>query len=330
MHSIFVRKGGLKTILQISPPVIAKPKISSWRSYDFSTLRRNSALGQSSFKVNFLSQTKPKILFADTSANATSHFKSFHTCHINLKDESSEATPKLKENVLIQIQLTQEDLSGLKDPPKIKWLVSEGDHVKEFGPLCQLQNGVTFKSRVKGVVKKLYFSDGEVPLNTPLVDIAIEFDEPIPIPALVLGYMGLLPFVTTAAVSIMSLDPVVSGYFAFLQLTYAASVLSFMGATHWGLAVAKYSRNPNLELADGTQSMRYGVGIIPSLLGWLALTQDPLTATITLLSGYTGLFLFDVYADKKGLVPSWYLKLRFPLTMGVITCLGIMFIQLYQ
>jgi Protein of unknown function (DUF3429) len=70
-----------------------------------------------------------------------------------------------------------------------------------------------------------------------------------------LGYAGLLPFVAGALLAGQGLAG------AAWLLTYAASIVSFLGGIHWGLAL----REPQPRSA----SLLWGV--TPSLLAWVAL-----------------------------------------------------------
>jgi len=44
---------------------------------------------------------------------------------------------------------------------------------------------------------------------------------------------------------------------------------------------------------------------------------------IALISGFMVVFLGDVYADRLGRVPKWWLQLRFPMTLLVVASLGV-------
>ena len=75
-------------------------------------------------------------------------------------------------------------------------------------------------------------------MNTAL---AARSPDPLSIPSR-LGYLGLLPFVLGAAlVWIVRAD--VHAYVALALSTYAALILSFLGAIHWGLAMRQPANN---------------------------------------------------------------------------------------
>jgi hypothetical protein len=47
-----------------------------------------------------------------------------------------------------------------------------------------------------------------------------------------------------------------------------------------------------------------------------------------LLTGFSGTFIGDLILDSRGLVPDWYIRLRLPLTLGTLACLGVTFVQM--
>ncbi len=134
----------------------------------------------------------------------------------------------------------------------------------------------------------------------------------VPVVATRLGYAGLIPFVVGAALCFVP-DIGWRGLGERLLLTYAAVILSFMGAIHWGIALR--------EPAHATQL--YLVSVLPALVAWLALLLPPLPAFALLATGFTLLFVFDLRCTRAGLLPAWYPLLRAPLTLVVLLCLGL-------
>jgi hypothetical protein len=67
----------------------------------------------------------------------------------------------------------------------------------------------------------------------------------VPKVPLFLGFAGLLPFLgaTVGAYSCVVTD--IAAY-QLIEVTYGASILSFMGAVHWGTAMAKYGGNAKI------------------------------------------------------------------------------------
>ena len=125
-----------------------------------------------------------------------------------------------------------------------------------------------------------------------------------------LGYAGLAPFIVFSIGTWLTL-PVMANAHSVL-LTYAAIILSFMGAIHWGLAMAQNSRIATIQL---------GASVLPALLGWLALLIPMLYGYGLLAICFIVLLIADKYASGKGLLPDWYLPMRMVLTTVVVLSL---------
>lgn len=143
----------------------------------------------------------------------------------------------------------------------------------------------------------------------------------IPLVAQWLGYGGLAPFaagsLATVGCGIAGVDQ--SGALVFSQL-YGASILSFLGAVHWGVglsnAFAKSSEPSPRDLI---------YGVTPSLVAWGASLADPVTGVTVLPGAFGGAFIYDLWRFRGSArdVPAWYMRLRAQLTLGAVTCLGI-------
>ncbi len=128
--------------------------------------------------------------------------------------------------------------------------------------------------------------------------------------ARLLGYAGLVPFIVFSAGAWTTL-PVLQNAHFFL-LTYAAIILSFMGAVHWGIAMTGSAATAKLQL---------GSSVLPALLGWLALLIPMLYGYLLLAACFVALLMADRLASCNGLLPDWYLPMRIILTTVVILCL---------
>ena len=135
----------------------------------------------------------------------------------------------------------------------------------------------------------------------------------VPPAAAWLGGAGLLPFVAGAA-GVWVLEEPRHGATVSLLSTYAAVILSFMGAIHWGLAM----RGP-----DRSQARVMGLSVLPALLAWFALALPPVAAMVLMGAGFLGVYALDARAIAVGLAPPWYRRLRIPLTAGVFACLAL-------
>jgi glutaredoxin len=121
-----------------------------------------------------------------------------------------------------------------------------------------------------------------------------------------LGYAGLLPFVAALAGVLLSGEPR-AAYFAQQFLAYGAVILSFVGAVHWGLALAGGSQ----------QVMRMAISIMPALLAWAALLLPLRPAAWLLLAGFIALRAWEASAPVTRSLPGWYRALRTRLTAAV-------------
>ncbi len=76
----------------------------------------------------------------------------------------------------------------------------------------------------------------------------------------ILGYCGLVPFVFLSGVSFLATGTLQHDVL-FALLAYAASIVSFLGAIHWGLTMRE--SHPSARMLVW--------GVVPSLLAWCAL-----------------------------------------------------------
>lgn len=138
---------------------------------------------------------------------------------------------------------------------------------------------------------------------------------PIPAPALWLSAAGLVPFVGLAGA--MLLGPTdVRGPAELVLSAYAVAILAFMGGVHWGLTM----RAPETG-GTGAWWRRYGVSVLPPLVGWAAVFLSPPVRFTVLAVAFGLLLLYDLSAVRQGDAPGWYRTLRWPLTIGVVAFL---------
>ena len=98
----------------------------------------------------------------------------------------------------------------------------------------------------------------------------------------------------------------------YVSLTYGTVILSFMSGVLWGFATR----------ADGSQAaIGYGLSVLPALWAFFMVNGDPANAAINLFAGFVGLLMLDWHFWKMGTAPDWWLRLRFGLTLVVLTCL---------
>lgn len=133
---------------------------------------------------------------------------------------------------------------------------------------------------------------------------------PLPRWAARLGYAGLIPFVALAAAAWLA--PVAHrAQVAFALLAYGATIASFLGAIHWGLAM----RGPLTP-----QPGPFVWGVFPSLVAWVALLL-PLSQGLVTMALLLGICLA---VDRRS-YPAYglgdWLGMRLHLTVVAALCM---------
>ncbi len=136
----------------------------------------------------------------------------------------------------------------------------------------------------------------------------------VPLPALILTAAGAIPFLALAIAPWLNFRPFGRPAVEPLSL-YALAILSFMGAIHWGLAMAKPNTN---------QAANYAASVIPALVGWFALILLPVALALRVMAAaFVLLVIYDIRATRRGIAPPWYPRLRIPVTVVVVTALAL-------
>jgi len=133
--------------------------------------------------------------------------------------------------------------------------------------------------------------------------------------AWVLGLAGLLPFFGHALFAWVAPD-VEAGGLLRSQVHYAASILSFLGALHWGVALA--SPLP-FTSRDG---VRLVWSVIPAIFAWVIGMYPPGVAVPGLFFALLVAWGADLALYAGAAVPRWFLLLRTVLTAGAALCMG--------
>lgn len=144
----------------------------------------------------------------------------------------------------------------------------------------------------------------------------------VPKPAALLGLGGLIPFWACALGAWLVSLPVAL-WLIDLQLYYGAVILSFLGAVHWGRALAEEADAGAEVLASVAAWNRLGWSVMPALIGWLALIAPQIIGVGILLIGLGLAFFVDQATVRRGRFPAWYLRLRKLLTLGAVTALAV-------
>jgi hypothetical protein len=142
-------------------------------------------------------------------------------------------------------------------------------------------------------------------------------DRPAPRYASLLGYLGLLPF-AAGGLGVWLAPAATAALAGRALVAYAAVILSFMGAVHWGLAMHASHPGRDRQLAWS---------VVPALIAWIALLLPALVALPLLLVSFAVLNAADRGAARAGAAPGWYPELRLPLTIGVVVCLGLAWLR---
>lgn len=143
---------------------------------------------------------------------------------------------------------------------------------------------------------------------------AMQSPSRIPRPALVLGWLGVVPFVALAGAAIVG-GAVPPATAVTALVLYAAIILSFMGGVQWGLAMAATSQSAEMR------SARMVASVMPALAAF-ALWLLPTTLALSGLAVvYAGLLVYDLGSVRAGVAPPWYAPLRLQLTAAVVIAL---------
>jgi hypothetical protein len=137
---------------------------------------------------------------------------------------------------------------------------------------------------------------------------------PIPQAALWLGTGGLVPFVLLTG-ALYALPQANAAVLLFWLTAYATAILSFVGAIHWGIALA----HPSMSDSDRSVFMTWSV--VPALAAWVALLLPARTGILLMIATFIVHYAADRQLAQRFVLPAWYLKLRVALTGVAVLCL---------
>lgn len=126
-----------------------------------------------------------------------------------------------------------------------------------------------------------------------------------------IGYAGLIPFMSLSALSVLFQD-IHHSAILFSLLAYGATIISFLGAIHWGLAMRE-------EQSDRINMIW---GVIPSLLAWGSLIVDTHWGLAIEFITLWICFFVDFNSYPKFGVRQW-LRMRLQLTVIAGICLAL-------
>lgn len=130
-----------------------------------------------------------------------------------------------------------------------------------------------------------------------------------------LGYAGLLPFVGGAFL-VWVVHAAALPYVALAVAGYAATIASFLGGIHWGLAMR--AAPVDTKAAQTDRALWWGV--MPSLVAWVAVVMPAYAGLVVL-----GVLIAVTYLVDRKHYPAWgvagWLTLRFRLSaVAALSC----------
>lgn len=123
-----------------------------------------------------------------------------------------------------------------------------------------------------------------------------------------LGAAGLIPFVALAIVAWLPDAERARAAIAY-QVQYAAIILTFVGALHWGIVLTERMLSPALTALALLWS------VAPGLYAWVVALMPAQRALSLLVAGLVVAFLADAVLYREYSVPRWFVGLRFVLTL---------------
>lgn len=134
-------------------------------------------------------------------------------------------------------------------------------------------------------------------------------DEPMPPIPRYLGLAGTIPFFTSAGISLFA--PSSAPVAVVACQMYGASILSFLGAVHWGVALRSA---PSPE-----RNLDFFYSVCPSIGAAAAAVMPPEQGLAVLLPSFGAALVYDAtrFAGDAA-VPKWYPRLRRPLSVAAL------------
>ena len=138
-------------------------------------------------------------------------------------------------------------------------------------------------------------------------------DRSVPLAAVWLGGLGVVPFLVFAALILIG-PPELVGTASDALAAYGAIILSFLGGVQWGFATG----GAHAVRKNGNLLRRLSVSVLPSLVAWTALLASREPGFLILAGTFLLVLLADIRAARLNQAPAWYPSLRWPLTLLVI------------
>ncbi len=139
---------------------------------------------------------------------------------------------------------------------------------------------------------------------------------------------GLIPFLFSGLAILF--DPLESPVAVQVLVGYGAVILSFIGAVHWGFALRDTAHpvqgTPLPPAVLGAERNLLMFGVVPALIGWIALIAmihfaAPGLAVFLLLAGFFVTIVIETIGKGQGVVAGNYLAMRWAASVVVLVIL---------
>lgn len=186
---------------------------------------------------------------------------------------------------------------------------------KDIGKHFRLLHSTTSTHASKSGPSRLRPNTPTKPTEASSAATVAALDEPMPRAARYLGLSGTIPFFATAGLA--TCRPELAILATDACAAYGCSILSFLGAVHWGIALRSHA---NMK----TRHWDFAYSVSPAIAA-AGLTVLPTADALTMLFPSFGAALVYDSARFAGdpAIPTWYTKLRRPLTAAAMTSTGV-------
>ena len=142
----------------------------------------------------------------------------------------------------------------------------------------------------------------------------------LPFIAVALGLAGLVPFFGFAAGALLLTSSNWADKSLLGLIGYSAVILAFLGGVHWGFGLDEAATQ-----STAARRSRFGLGVLPSLIGWAGLAVTflgaPIVSLPVMIAGFIALTVVEARGARIDLVPRGYMALRWALSIAVVVCL---------
>ncbi|GFR44044.1 hypothetical protein Agub_g5204, partial [Astrephomene gubernaculifera] len=126
-----------------------------------------------------------------------------------------------------------------------------------------------------------------------------------------LGFAGALPFMTLTPAFVEAAGfPHLVDYCSQMQLAYGGSIVSFLGAVHWGMAMNSATVAAAGSKAAAALNERYVWSVVPALGVVPALMMQPAQGSFAVAVLLGICYLSDASYYRSGHLPAWFMSLR--------------------